>query len=436
MLDADRQAHHVLGDAGLPEFLGRQLPMRRAGRMTGERLGVADVHEPGEQLEGVLDPRAGIAAAVHAEGEDARGASAHVAVHERLRRRIGQAGVVDPPDLRMRPEVAGDLECVGADAVHAHRQRLDALQDQEGVERREGRAHVPERHHARPADVGGRSQRLGEDHAVIGHVRRVQPRELVGVPGPGEVAGVDEQAADTVAVPAEILGERVHDDVGAVVERPAQVGRGDRVVDDQRDAVPVGDIGQRRDIGDVAQWIADRLAVDRPRVRVDQLLEGGRVPVVREARADAVLRQRMGEQVVGAAVERGARDQVLARLHDGQQRVRDRRLARRQRQPADAAFQRGHARLEHGIGGVHDARVDVALDLEVEQVRGVLRVVEGVGRRLVDRHRDRLGGRVGAVAGMDGEGLGAHGVSCSWVGGEPKVAARRAAPQPESNNHW
>ncbi len=51
----------------------------------------------------------GYTVSVHAEGEDARGASAHVAVHERLRRRIGQAGVVDPPDLRMRPEMAGDL---------------------------------------------------------------------------------------------------------------------------------------------------------------------------------------------------------------------------------------------------------------------------------------------------------------------------------------
>ena len=43
---------------------------------------------------------------------------------------------------------------------------------------------------------------------------------------------------------------------------------------------------------------------------------------------------------------------------------------------------------------VHDARVDVALQTEVEQVGAVLRVVEGVGGRLVDRDGHGLGGRV------------------------------------------
>ena len=48
-----------------------------------------------------------------------------------------------------------------------------------------------------------------------------------------------------------------------------------------------------------------------------------------------------------------------------------------QRQRADAAFQRGDALLQHVRGRVHDARVDVALHREAEQVGGVLRAVEG-----------------------------------------------------------
>ena len=34
--------------------------------------------------------------------------------------------------------------------------------------------------------------------------------------------------------------------------------------------------------------------------------------------------------------------------------------------------------------------------------------VKGIGRRLVDRHRDRLGGRVAVKTGMNGDGFGAH----------------------------
>ena len=46
------------------------------------------------------------------------------------------------------------------------------------------------------------------------------------------------------------------------------------------------------------------------------------------------------------------------------------------------------------LGRVHDPRVDVAELLEREQVRGVLGVVEDVGRGLVDRQRAGAGGGV------------------------------------------
>ena len=47
---------------------------------------------------------------------------------------------------------------------------------------------------------------------------------------------------------------------------------------------------------------------------VDQRLEALRVAVVGEARLDAVLRQRVRKQVVGAAVQRAAGDDVVAGL--------------------------------------------------------------------------------------------------------------------------
>ena len=57
------------------------------------------------------------------------------------------------------------------------------------------------------------------------------------------------------------------------------------------------------------------------------------------------------------------------------------------------------------VGRIHDAGVDVAEFLQREQVGRVLGVAELVGGRLVDRHRDRVGGRIAAVAGVQHDGL-------------------------------
>jgi acyl-CoA synthetase (AMP-forming)/AMP-acid ligase II len=57
VLDADRQAHIARRHAGLQLLLGRQLRMRRAGRMDGEAARVADVGDVIEHLERVDEAR-------------------------------------------------------------------------------------------------------------------------------------------------------------------------------------------------------------------------------------------------------------------------------------------------------------------------------------------------------------------------------------------
>ena len=83
---------------------------------------------------------------------------------------------------------------------------------------------------------------------------------------------------------------------------------------------------------------------------------------------------------------------------------------RRDRQRADAAFERGNPLLEGGGGRVHDPGVDVAEALQGEELGGVVGVLEDVGRGLIDRHRARAGGRVGPLPGVDREGVEAEDV--------------------------
>ena len=133
------------------------------------------------------------------------------------------------------------------------------------------------------------------------------------------------------------------------------------------------------------------------------------IAAVDVGRRDADLGQRVGEQVVGAAVERRRRDDVVAGTGEVEDRQRLGGLARGEPERRDAALERGDALLEDVGGRVHDPGVDVPEFLEPEQPGGMRRVIEDVAGRGVDRDGAGVGRRVGLLAAMEGAGLGAEG---------------------------
>ena len=106
-----------------------------------------------------------------------------------------------------------------------------------------------------------------------------------------ETAAIDDGAAERRAVAAHELGQRMDDDVGAVLDRPQQDRRRHGVVDDQRHAVALGDLGERLDIADIAGRIADAFAEDGARLGVDQLLDRFGAIALGKADRDALARQ-------------------------------------------------------------------------------------------------------------------------------------------------
>lgn len=71
----------------------------------------------------------------------------------------------------------------------------------------------------------------------------------------------------------------------------------------------------------------------------------------------------------------------------------------------NSPFQGGDPLFQDVLGGVVDARVDVAGFREGEQIGRMLGVAEDERRGLVDRHGTRAGRRVGDGAGVDLLGL-------------------------------
>ena len=204
---------------------------------------------------------------------------------------------------------------------------------------------------------------------------------------------------------ADELGRRVDDDVGAPLDGTAQRGRRRGVVDHQAAARararsrPAARCRRMSSLGLPSVSVYTRLGA-----AVDGRAQAVEVVGIDEPHRDAQLRQRVVEQVVGAAVERSGGDDLVARRGQRDDGERLRRLARGQRQPRDAAFERGNALLEDVGGRVHDAGVDVAELLQREQPGGMVGIVEDVGGGLVDGDGARLGGGIGRLAAMHGQG--------------------------------
>ena len=122
--------------------------------------------------------------------------------------------------------------------------------------------------------------------------------------------------------------------------------------------------------------------------------DGGGVVDVDEGALPAELLDGLAELGDGAAVEAAGGDDGVPRLHEGEEREQLGRVAGGGAGGAAAALEVGEALLEDGGGGVGQARVDVAEGLQVEERRGVVRVVEhcAAARASATPERTRTGG--------------------------------------------
>ena len=195
------------------------------------------------------------------------------------------------------------------------------------------------------------------------------------------------------------------DQRGPVVDRLAQPGRRQRVVDHQRHACIVGDLGDRLEVADHATRIGEALDEECLGLVVDRALEVVGHVGIDDVRLPAELRIGVAHLLQRAAVEARRGDDFVARPHQREQRQHLRGMARRGDRAAAAAFECRQPRLERRIGGIGQPRIDEAHGLEVEQRGGMVGVLEGVGRGLIDRQCPRPGGRIGRGAGVNRQRL-------------------------------
>src|SRR3546814_17941714 len=117
--------------------------------------------------------------------------------------------MIDLGDGLLLGQPVDHLLRVLAVAFDPERQRLQPLDELEGVERRQGGAKVAQQGDPGFDDVGDRPQglyRLGPYRAVIAGVGLVEAGEALGVAFPVDIATIDVDDADRGAVASDILG--------------------------------------------------------------------------------------------------------------------------------------------------------------------------------------------------------------------------------------
>ena len=230
---------------------------------------------------------------------------------------------------------------------------------------------------------------------------------------------------------AQPLGGRMKHDVGAQLHRPAEVGRGEGGVHHERQAGPVGDLGQGRHVQHLQPGVAQDLGVDQTGVGLDRRLEALHVARVHQGGGDAETRQGVGEEVDAAAVERARRDDVVALTHERDDSQMERRVARGRGDRAHPHLQGRDALLQDRHRGVGDPAVDVPGPLQVEQGRGMVGVPEHIGCGLIDRHRPGAGHRIRTLAGVERLGIEAQelGIGHGWA--SLQDGGGRRGPTPE-----
>ncbi len=154
MFEADAEADRLGANARSSLLLGGHLAVGGRGGMAAQRARVADIDEPLDQAERIVKRLGRLEAALDAESEQRRRAAAEVFLRQRVIRAVREAGVVDPGDARVGAQEIGDAAAVFDMALHAQRDGLDALQQQERAHRREHRAGGALIDAARARDIG------------------------------------------------------------------------------------------------------------------------------------------------------------------------------------------------------------------------------------------------------------------------------------------
>ena len=183
-------------------------------------------------------------------------------------------------------------------------------------------------------------------------------------------------------------------DIRAVLNRPDHIRCSERIVNHKRNLMRMGNCGDGVNIRDIRIRIAQGLDKHGFCLFIDRAFDLVRILRVHESRTDSVSRKGVVQEVIAASVYGLLRYDIVPRPCQGKDGISDRRRACRNGQGSDAAFQSRYSLLKNALGGIGQPAVDIAGIPQIKTVRRMLRAVEDIGCRLIDRHRPGIRNRI------------------------------------------
>ena len=205
----------------------------------------------------------------------------------------------------------------------------------------------------------------------------------------------------------DVLGAGLDRDVGAQSERLTEQRRRPGVVHDQHGVVRVRRFGKRRKVLDLEGDRAGRLAHHHAGVVAHQVRDVGADAGVVEGGLDTHAREQAVREGARRPVGAVGHQDVIAALHEGEQRRHDRRLAGAEQVAAVALLQRGDGILEReGRGRAVAAVIGLAVLARAEGgfLQRRRRLMQD-RRRVVDGRIDHAVVRCGVAAEHREQGL-------------------------------
>ena len=263
------------------------------------------------------------ASALYCEGDDAACSLREVLLSELVVLVSFEARVVYPVDLRMVFEELREREGVVGVASHADVQMLQSLESKPRVHRSDAASEVSEGADPDLHREGCGAEFFIEVQAVIAFIRLCDLGIFV-VLLPVEFSGVDDDAAHGCRLTVSPLRRCVDDDVSAVLDRTAQEGRCQRVVDDEGNADLFCSRRELFKVQDVQSRVRDRFTEQQPRLGTgsgNDLFEA-RI-LIDECDIDAESLERHVEQVECSSVDARACEDVISSLAERADRKED-----------------------------------------------------------------------------------------------------------------
>ena len=196
---------------------------------------------------------------------------------------------------------------------------------------------------------------------------------------------------------ADKLGCGMNHHVCPVLDGTDEIGGAEGVVNDQRQAVLMGDGCNGVDIGNIGVGVAQGLDVDCLGVVLNGALDLAQVMGIHKGCLNAIQGQGMGQQVGGAAVNGLLGYNVLALLCQRLKGVGDGCCTGSHCQTCNAALQRCDTLFKYVLGRVGQTAIDIARISQAKTVGSVLGVVEHIRSGGIDGNGTCVGYGIGLL---------------------------------------